>query len=79
MEKLTLMGHGFGATTAIVAASKDKRVKAVVTYDPWVAPLKEEILSKSIMVTQPHCSVCSELFQANVEHNWELLTSLFKD
>jgi hypothetical protein len=62
MDKLTVMGHGLGATTAIMAASKDNRIKKVVTYDPWVSPLKEEILSKTIIVPQPHCSVNSEIF-----------------
>jgi cephalosporin-C deacetylase-like acetyl esterase len=50
MSKLTIMGHGFGATTAIIAASKDSRIKFVVTFDPFLAPLKEEILNKSIIV-----------------------------
>ena len=79
MDKLTIMGHGFGATTAIMAASKDNRIKKVITYDPWVSPLKEEILSKTIMVHQPHCSVNSEIFQVNAEGNWEMLHLLFKD
>ena len=46
MENLTIMGHGFGATTAITAASKDRRIKKVITFDPWLAPIKDEILSK---------------------------------
>ena len=50
MSKLTIMGHGFGATTAIVTASKDKRIKFVVSYDPYLVPLKEEILNKTIIV-----------------------------
>lgn len=79
MDKLTIMGHGFGATTAIMVASKDNRIRNVITYDPWIAPLKEEIMSKSIMIRQPHCSVNSELFQANVEGNWELIHFLMKD
>ena len=73
------MGHGFGATTAIATASKDNRIRYVVSYDPWLAPLKEEILNKSIMVRQPHCSVNSEIFHANVERNWDLLNSLFAE
>ena len=71
------MGHGFGATTAIVAASKDNRIKYVVSYDAWISPLKDEILSKTISLKQPHCSINSEIFQANVEGNWELLNKLF--
>jgi pimeloyl-ACP methyl ester carboxylesterase len=63
MDHLTLMGHGFGATTAINMASKDTRVKKVVTFDPWLIPLKEEIMkNKTISVPQPHCSVNSEIF-----------------
>jgi Platelet-activating factor acetylhydrolase, isoform II len=50
MDKLTIMGHGFGATTAIVAASKDNRIKKVITMDPYIVPLKEEILSKTIFL-----------------------------
>ena len=46
MDNLTIMGHGFGATTAITVASKDRRIKKVITFDPWLAPIKDEILSK---------------------------------
>lgn len=73
MDNLTIMGHGFGATTAVVMASKDRRIKRVVTFDPWLAPINEEIKSKQIMVVQPHCSVNSEMFHDNVPENWFLL------
>ena len=43
MENLTIMGHGFGATTAIHYAAKDERVKKIITLDPWLIPIKEEI------------------------------------
>jgi len=79
MDKLTIMGHGFGATTAIATASKDNRIKYVVTFDPYLVPLKDEILSKTIMVSQPHCSINSEIFHANAEGNWDLLDFLFRD
>ena len=79
MDKLTIMGHGFGATTAVVTASKDNRVRFVVSFDPWLSPLKDEILSKSILVKQPHCSINSEMFHANVEGNWELINMLFRE
>lgn len=72
------MGHGFGGTTAIFAASKDKRIKKVVTFDPWLHPLKEEIENQSISVPQPHCSISSEMFTNNLEHNWQLLDTLFR-
>jgi hypothetical protein len=44
------MGHGFGATTAIIMAAKDSRVKKIVTYDPWLTPLREEITNKAIQI-----------------------------
>ena len=43
MDQLTVVGHGLGATTAIVFASKDDRVKKVISLDPWLTPIKDEI------------------------------------
>lgn len=79
MEKLTIMGHGFGATTAIAFSSKDKRIKSIVTFDPWLSPLGDEILERQIAITQPHCSINSEMFTDNVPDNWKLLDTLFRD
>lgn len=56
------MGHGFGGTTAITCAAKDERIKKVVSYDPYLIPLKDEIKNKTILVRQPHCSINSEIF-----------------
>lgn len=79
MEKLTIMGHGFGGTTCVLMASKDRRIKSVVTFDPWLPPLSEEIQSRAVTVTQPHCSINSEMFNGNVPDNWKLLDTLFRD
>lgn len=62
LDNLTLMGHGFGATTAIVMGGKDERIKKIISYDPWLTSLREEITTNTIQVTQPHCSINSELF-----------------
>ena len=51
MGKLTIMGHGFGGTTAVLMASKDRRVKSLITFDPWLPPLSEEIESRAVSVT----------------------------
>ena len=51
MENLTAIGHGLGATTAISLASKDERVKKVLTLDPWLTPIKEEIIGKNIKLS----------------------------
>lgn len=57
------MGHGFGATTAILAASKDQRIKKVISYDAYLMPLADMIKSGELVLAQPHCSVNSEIFQ----------------
>ena len=62
-QQLTLAGHGFGATTAIITASKDSRIKKLITFDPYLMPLLDEIKSGDIKVSVPHCSVNSEIFQ----------------
>jgi hypothetical protein len=45
------MGHGFGATTAISFAAKDDRIKKIITFDPWLMPIHEEISSKAIRIS----------------------------
>jgi len=78
MDQLTVIGHGLGATTAVSIGSKDERIKKIITLDPWLTPIKEEIASKTICVKQPHCSINSELFQGNFSDNWEVVTKLYK-
>ena len=56
------MGHGFGATTAISFASKDKRIKKVISLDPWLMPIKDVINDNTMKLMQPHCSVNTEIF-----------------
>jgi len=43
LAKLTLAGHSMGGGTAIKTAWNDKRVKCVLTHDPWLSPLRDEI------------------------------------
>lgn len=62
MDNLTIAGHGLGATTSVAIAAKDNRVKKVVTLDPWLTPIKEEIENKTIVVKQPLCTVTSDMF-----------------
>lgn len=50
MDNLTMIGHGLGATTAISMASKDERIKKVLTLDPWLTPIKEEVKNRGIQV-----------------------------
>jgi pimeloyl-ACP methyl ester carboxylesterase len=40
LDKLIVAGHSFGGVTAIGASEYDKRVKACLTLDPWLLPIK---------------------------------------
>jgi pimeloyl-ACP methyl ester carboxylesterase len=46
MNNLTIAGHGLGSTTAISFAAKDDRIKKVISLDPWLTPIKDEIENK---------------------------------
>lgn len=58
-------------------AAKDPRIKFVVTYDPWLMPILDEIRDGEFILKQPHCSITSELFMANDPDNWKELNRLF--
>ena len=47
MDKLIVAGHSFGGATAIKTAWEDKRVKCVLTMDPWLLPIKKTIESQT--------------------------------
>jgi platelet-activating factor acetylhydrolase len=47
MDKLIVAGHSFGGATAIKTGWEDKRVKCVLTMDPWLLPIKKTIEDKS--------------------------------
>jgi pimeloyl-ACP methyl ester carboxylesterase len=51
LSNLTIMGHGFGATTALAMAAKDTRIKKLITYDAWMFPLQEEIKTKTLTIS----------------------------
>ena len=42
LDKIILMGHSFGGSTAIATALEDKRVYDCVVIDPWLAVLKKD-------------------------------------
>ena len=50
VSNLTIMGHGFGATTAIAMAAKDSRIKKLITYDAWLYPLQDEVKTKTLAI-----------------------------
>jgi len=53
-----LVGHSFGGSSVLLAASKDDRFKGTVAIDPWMFPVSEENFS----VTKPVLMINTELF-----------------
>ena len=47
MDKIIVAGHSFGGSTAIKTAWEDKRVKCVLTMDPWLLPIQKTFTSQS--------------------------------
>ena len=44
LQKLLMTGHSMGGATALRVGNSDKRVKSILTHDPWLAPLSQEIV-----------------------------------
>ena len=75
------MGHGLGGTTAFQLGQSDPfKIKAVITLDPWLFPLKTQ---KALILPHPHCCITSEFFQSTeisqvrmqnglLQNNWNL-------
>jgi hypothetical protein len=40
-ETLTVLGHGFGGTTALHAGINNEKVRYVVSLSPWLLPVRE--------------------------------------
>lgn len=43
LNKLILGGHSFGGLTTLFTANKEKRVKCVFGFDPFLYPISEEL------------------------------------
>jgi len=42
-SKLVVMGHQLGGLAALSVSAGDKRVKIVITLDPWFTPYNKEV------------------------------------
>ncbi|XP_042313822.1 platelet-activating factor acetylhydrolase-like, partial [Sceloporus undulatus] len=60
IQKIAVMGHSFGAATAIETLGKDVRFKCGIALDAWMLPLSQEVYPK---VHQPLLFINSEKFQ----------------
>ncbi|XP_029451918.1 platelet-activating factor acetylhydrolase [Rhinatrema bivittatum] len=61
ISRICIMGHSFGAATAIESLSKDTRFRCGIAMDAWMFPLKEEIYPS---IHQPLLFINSESFQS---------------
>jgi hypothetical protein len=46
ISKMTMTGHSYGGCTALKTSESEKRIRACLTYDPWTAPIYQEIVHK---------------------------------
>lgn len=61
LENVSIVGHSFGAATALTTAHLDERVRAVVLLDAWMEPLDEEV-KKGLGKRAPVFHLMSEHF-----------------
>ncbi|XP_072263530.1 platelet-activating factor acetylhydrolase isoform X2 [Pyxicephalus adspersus] len=59
VQRIAVVGHSFGAATAIKALGRDSRIRCGVALDAWMFPLRDEIFST---IHQPVLFVNSEKF-----------------
>uniref|UniRef100_A0A8D0HSH9 Platelet-activating factor acetylhydrolase n=1 Tax=Sphenodon punctatus TaxID=8508 RepID=A0A8D0HSH9_SPHPU len=60
LNRIAMMGHSFGAATAIETLSKEARFKCAIALDAWMLPLADEVYTR---VHQPLLFINSEKFQ----------------
>ena len=84
-DEIIMAGHSFGAATGIYSAQKDDRIKAILSFDPWLYPLPHDFtLNNNMKRAMPIISINSETFhwpgnketlKAVLENNHELCKS----
>lgn len=58
LSQMFVMGHSFGGSTALLAASKDDRLLGCIALDPWMFPVAEE----KFQLTKPVLVINTEMF-----------------
>jgi dienelactone hydrolase len=82
MSKLILSGHSFGGMTAIdTSRLEPSRVKACLTFDPWLYCFHKEINDQAFELKVPFIAVSTEDFHPFCEswfNSWQTLKTLHK-
>ena len=52
------MGHELGGLTALSVAAGNKKVKAVVTIDPWLGPYSKEVAAGKFRIADANQALC---------------------
>lgn len=75
LSQLFVMGHSFGGSTALLAASNDDRLIGCIALDPWMFPVAEETFE----LTKPVLVINTEMFvnAANVGKVREVASGAF--
>jgi alpha-beta hydrolase superfamily lysophospholipase len=63
LDKLIVSGHSMGGATALRVGNSDERVKGVLTNDPWLMPISEDITTDKLNFRSGQ-----HVFIANSEH-----------
>lgn len=58
-----MAGHSFGGKTALRAAYLDKRIKAALTFDPWMYTHMKEVFDGKFKIDIPHCAVNTTAYE----------------
>lgn len=69
VDKIVAAGHSFGGMTALRASLADGRVKAVVTYDPWLYVYESDLTHNQFKVERPLFSIQTEYFTKMCEYD----------
>ncbi|ETV76783.1 hypothetical protein, variant [Aphanomyces astaci] len=75
LDRIVAAGHSFGGATALSAAKRDARIKAVVGLDMWMEPLDADVVADGVPAV-PVCSIISQHWLSEWDSHFELLKTM---
>jgi platelet-activating factor acetylhydrolase len=77
-SQVIVMGHSFGACTAIYSVTQEPRFRALVCMDPWMMPLPKDFIDRYWLRPLPVHIINSSHFLRDSESNWSLVRKLLE-